>query len=97
MTITRKINGGTVEIKLTDDELLAAYYEKQGQFDEEDVWDVFDDLDSDEIKETYGMTPESIVNMIPEIARQMRWNINNYAMTWENARDLAIEEILYDN
>lgn len=90
MIIKREINGNVIEIKLTDDELYSAYIEKQGIFDEDDVRDIVYSLDDDELEDMYGISRHDIEPIIPEIAREMRWNINRYDMSWQDARDAAM-------
>ncbi len=94
MTITREINGQTIEIELTSDELYEAYLEKQNQFDCEDIEDVFNGFDDDELEDMYGMTRAQLAEKIPELAHEMRRNIYKYDMSWQAARDAAIAEKL---
>lgn len=94
MKIKREINGNMVEIELTRGELYEAYLEKQNDFDRQDIEDVFYSFDDDELEDMYGMTRAEIEEKIPEIAHEMRRNIDKYDMQWQYARDAAIEEII---
>lgn len=94
MTITREINGQTIEIELTSQELYEAYLEKQNEFDRQDIEDVFNGFDDDELEDMYGMTRAQLEEKIPELAHEMRRNIDKYDMSWQAARDEAIAEKL---
>ena len=94
MTIKREINSQTIEIELTSQELYEAYLEKENEFDRQDIEDVFNSLDDDELEDMYGLTREQITEKIPELAHEMRRNINKYDMSWQAARDVAIAEKL---
>lgn len=94
MVIKREIGGETVEIELTERELYEAYIEKQAKYDIEDVECAFTCFEDDELEDMYGMTRVEIEEKIPEIAREMRRNIDKYDMNWQDARDAAIAEIL---
>lgn len=94
MTIRRVINDSSVEIELDDRELYEAYLEKQAKFDEDDIRDVFYGFSDDELEEMYGRTRQEIEKKIPDIASEMRRNIDRYDMQWQYARDVAIEELL---
>lgn len=50
MKITREINGATVEIELTDNELWSAYAEQEHKFDIQDVRDILTDYEDAEYK-----------------------------------------------
>lgn len=50
MKITREINGATVEIELTDNELWSAYAEQEHKSDIEDVRNVLTDYEDVECK-----------------------------------------------
>lgn len=94
MTITRGFNGQTIEIELTSQELYEAYLEKQNEFDRQDIEDVFDGFDDNELEDMYGMTRAQLAEKIPELAHEMRRNIDKYDMSWQAARDEAIAEKL---
>lgn len=94
MKITREFNGKKIEIELTAQELLNAYYEQQNNFDCQDVEDWFNEFSDDELKDMYGMTSEELSAVIPEIAEVMRRKIEKYDMNWYDARDAAIAEKL---
>lgn len=94
MTIKREINGQTVEIELTSHETYEAYLEKQNEFDKQDIEDVFYGFDDEELEDMYGLTREQLIEKTPELAAEMRRNIDKYDMTWQEARDAAIAEKL---
>ena len=47
MTITREINGTTINLELTQEEMYKAYYEQQHRFDLEDVKEIAGWLEED--------------------------------------------------
>ena len=94
MKIMREINGKMVEIKLTGNELYAAYVEQERIYDEADVVAWFDSFDDDELEDMYGMTWDQIEEKVPDIASEMRRNIDKYDMKWQDARDAAVAEKL---
>lgn len=94
MKITRCFYDKLVEIELTSQEIYEAYLEKQNEFDRQDVENVFDAYNDDELEDFYGLTREQIAEKIPEIAHEMRRNIDKYDMSWQAARDAAIAEKL---
>lgn len=94
MIIKREINGQTVEIELTSHETYEAYLEKQNEFDQQDIEDVFYGFDDEELENMYGLTRAQLIEKTPELAAEMRRNIDKYDMTWQEARDAAIAEKL---
>lgn len=94
MIIKREINGQTVEIELTSHETYEAYLEKQNEFDQQDIEDVFYGFDDEELEDMYGLTRAQLIEKTPELAAEMRRNIDKYDMAWQEARDAAIAEKL---
>lgn len=94
MTIQRSFGGKTYDIELTDEELFEAYLEKEHMFDIQDVTDMLNGMSDFDINEYYGVTREEAVLLIDEIANEMRRDIDKYDMSWQNARDEAIETVL---
>ena len=94
MIIKREINGHTVEIELTRQETYEAYLEKQNEFDQQDIKDVFYGFDDEELEDMYGLTRAQLIEKTPELAAEMRRNIDKYDMAWQEARDAAIAEKL---
>ena len=98
MTITREIDGKTVEIKLTEQELSSVYYQKQREFDIEDMRDYlcvyYDDVEV--FKEEFGRGIEEANNSLDDLAGNMRLNMEKYDMSWEYARGEALRDWAYD-
>lgn len=95
MTITREIDGKSVQLVLTEDELYEAFEEQQHKFDVEDIRNYFDGLYEEGAFETeYGRSYSEIEAMFDDLACEMRRNIDHYNMDWMSAREEAIEELL---
>ena len=90
MTIER--NG--VKFELTDRELYDAYCEQRFIFDREDIKGLFDNYEDDELIEIYGVTRTEIEAFYDDAAIEMRRNIDKYEMSWEYARDEAIDTVI---
>lgn len=84
----------TVEIELTDDELWSAYKEKEYQFDLQDIQDSIDCYEEEEIEETFGVAPEILQKLEPQMAYEKRRNEDKYGMNWDFARDEAIKTVI---
>ena len=94
--ITRNVNGVDVSIPLTDTEIYSAYKYQQGIFDEWDIQDMFDGMTDDDIQKTYGIDRAKLWELIPEIAIEMRRNIDKYDMSWEYARPEAVDTVVQE-
>lgn len=96
MKITRTINGEEVDIELTAEELSAAYYEQEHNFDVQDVQSRFNgEITDSELEEIYGVTPEQITDeVIENIAYEARRNMDKYDMEHPYAIDAAVKDIL---
>lgn len=94
MKISRVINGQDIEIELTPTEMLKAYYEKQHQFDRQDIQDLYDWLDPDDIERTFHITKEKLDAGLDSMALDMRKNIDKWGDSWESARDCAFNNYL---
>lgn len=93
MKIYRNVDSKNCEFELSDKELYNAYKEQENIFDMEDIKDVFACLDDSELWETYGLSRGQLELLIDEMAYQMRRNINKYDMSWDYARDDAIQNV----
>lgn len=94
MKIARIINGNRVEIELTPAEMLDVYYEKQHQFDKQDIQDLYDWLDPEDIERTYHITKAKLDAGLDQMAKEMRRNIDKWGDSWESARDNAFGSFL---
>lgn len=94
MKITRVINGSNVEIELTPAEMLDAYYEKEHQFDKQDIQDLYNWLDPEDIEQTYHITKAKLDEGLDEMAYEMRRDIDKWGDSWESARDCAFNNYL---
>lgn len=87
--------GNAERRELTDTELLKLYDEYQKRCDETDIREWFENMDDDDIKESYGVSCDELSSLIPAIARMMRHCIDN-SEDWTYHRDYAIDTIIYD-
>ena len=93
MTITREIDGKQIKIELTDDEVYAAYEVKQFQFDRADMEDYIVGVEEGEdFKEEYGVDYSDAEEHLDELAYKLRRLIDKWDMSWEFAREAALEE-----
>ena len=79
MTITRKINGNTVEIKLTDDEVRHAYDEKREEYLRDDIEGYLDCNVDGLMDEFEDMTEKQIRAMIPQFLEYYMSALDNGA------------------
>lgn len=94
MTVTREINGSTVEIQLTDHELYLAFEEQQHTYDCYDCEDLIDGLSEEEVQECYGVSPGQFKALVDEMATEKRRNMDKYDMSWDYARDEAVRTVI---
>jgi hypothetical protein len=94
--ITRNINGTELSIPLTDVEIYSAYKYQQGLFDEQDVRNLILDMSNDEIKKKYGISKKKFEALIPDMAIEMRRNIDKYDVDWEYAREEAVDFVIQE-
>lgn len=97
MTIVRTINGTTFHIKLLPEELIEAFFEQRDKFDIEDIVSYAEEIGSKELKATFGCTYQEYLNMKEEMAEEMRRNMDKYDMSFADAREYAIREVLKRN
>ena len=97
MTIIRIINGVETEIELTDRELWEAFEEEQHKCDIADIDTVFDEVEDDELMETYGKTLAELEELKEAMAYRYRKYRNEYDESWINDRDEAIRYVLMEN
>lgn len=81
---------GEVEIELTDDELLKAFYEMRDEFDKQDIEDYFEPMSDEECMEAHGITLEEAKSLYSDMAKSLRRNIDNDD-SWFYARYEAIK------
>ena len=94
MKITRIINGSNMEIELTSEEMLDAYYEIQHNGDKADIQELYDWLSPEEIETTYHTTKEKLDAGLEEMANDMRRNMDKWGTDWSEARNDAFESFL---
>ena len=94
MTITRSINGVEQDFELTLEELTRAYYERQEKFDEEDIISLVDYISDKTCSLVYDVTKEQFYELVPEMAGEMRRNMEKYDMEFSAARDMAVQDVL---
>ena len=87
--------GNAERRELTDDELLKLYIEYQKRSDETDIREWFENMDDDDIKDSYGVTRDELSALIPAMARTMRRCIDN-SDDWTFHRDYAIDTVIDD-
>ena len=90
MTITREIDGKTVEIELTADELLVAHFKFQRQSDTEDMEEYLEAYKAEDFEEDFGLKYADAVADIDRLAELLYENMMEYGYSWENARFEAI-------
>ena len=94
MTITREIDGKTVEIELTVEELSKAYFEKQAGWDREDIEMLFEDYSDcpEQFAADYGVEFSEAKDNIDFIAEMLRENMDNYEVDYASAREQALDD-----
>ena len=92
--ITRNINGTELSIPLTDVEIYSVYKYQQGLFDECDVRNLILGLSDGEIKKKYGIAKKDFEALTPDMAIEMRHNIDKYNVDWEFAREAAVDFVI---
>lgn len=97
MTIIRVINGVETEIELTDRELWEAFEEEQHKCDIADIDTAFDEVEDDELIETYGKTLAEFEELKEAMAYRYRKYRNEYDESWIGDRDEAIRYVLMEN
>lgn len=90
MVIKRTVNGVETEFELTFQERLNAYYEHQHYYDVMDVKDEVDYLSDEQFFEMYEVPKSAFMEIIDDVADEMRRNIDKYDLHWDFARDEAI-------
>lgn len=104
MKIQRKIDGKNIEFELTQEELYAAYLEKEHEFDKQDIDDALENYNYNsetrrDFEENYGLPLKQIYqneDLIDKLAYEMRHNQDHYGMDWTAARDEALKDILIE-
>lgn len=88
MKIKRTVDGCTIEIELTEEELIDAYKEQEQKYDI-----AFVSLDEDNIAERFGEQPIEYEDaLLDVIAEKMRKILNEDSQSRFNALDRAIDE-----
>ena len=94
MIIKREIDGKTLEIKLTNAEIIEAYTEREHSLDVSFCKSKLEDYDEESFMEEYGVTKEEGRAELDVIAYEMRRQINKYDLDEDYARECAFSEIL---
>ena len=96
--ITRIINGQTVDVELTDQELNNAFYYQENIYRISDIGIVLEKMEEDNSLEDY--TAEEICKndaLMEKIVSEYNDNIDNHNMEWnEAARDAIQKNIKYE-
>ena len=87
--------GNAERRELTDTELMKFYDEYQKRCDETDIREWFENMDDNDIKESYGVSCDELNSLIPAMARMMRHCIDN-SEDWTFHRDYAIDTVIGD-
>lgn len=90
-SVERTIDGHHVLVELTPEEITRAYFVLQEQFDRLDVSDYLND---DDFVSRYRVRREEIIPLIPEIAKLVRKQKDNWGTDFSDAVDYAIWEVL---
>ena len=90
-SVERTIDGHHVLVELTPEEITRAYFAQQEQFDRLDVSDYLND---DDCVSRYRVRREEIIPLIPEIAKLVRKQKDNWGTDFSDAVDYAIWEVL---
>jgi len=94
MTIHRVIHNKTYDFELTPTELFQAFEEQEHIFDVHDCEDVICGWDDGLVMECFGVHIDQFKELIDEMAWEKRRNQTRYDMSWDSARDEAIEAVL---
>ena len=97
MKIAQEINGNTVEIELTEDELYDAYNEQKTLFDKEDVREELVSGRMDTLMDDYGLTMGEADALVDEMVYRVQRNISKYGMTREAALCIGVKEVLEEH
>ena len=89
MTITREIDGKTVEIELKPEEMMAAHFKFQKQCDTEDMEEYLEAYKPKDFEDDFGLKYADAVADIDRLAEFLYENMSN-GYSWENARFEAI-------
>ena len=92
MKIKRTINEIQYEFELSATELWTAYEEEQHNFDTQDILDLIEGLETEDVKENYGISKNEFKERASEFAYEMRRMMDKYDCSWEYARDEAVRD-----
>ena len=94
MIIHRTIDDKTYEFTLTSHELFQAFEEQEHIFDVDDCEDVICGWDDGLVMDCFGVHADQFAELIDEIAWEKRRLQVKYDMSWDEARDTAIDTVL---
>lgn len=100
MTINRTIKlsdsiEATLNITLTGQEVYEAFREKEFEYDRQDIQDELENREAEDAQNICGVPCSFITeSMIDDMASEMRRQIDKYDVSWDYARDEAIQEII---
>lgn len=94
MVIKRVVNGVELSFELTDKELSDAFFEQRDKFDLEDIKTEFMWQEEADLFECYGKSYEELELLFPEMAYEMRRNMDKYDMDFVIARHAAICDVI---
>lgn len=83
-----------VEIELTAEERRQAYYEQQAEFDATDMQYYLEEIEDSLIDKRISKKKiEKLRSMADELGAELRRNIDKYDMSWEYAREAALQTV----
>ena len=91
MTITRTLNGMTVEIELTDGEMRDAYWERQDGYYRDDV---YSNVDTDDIT-YYGVEEKDVPAVKEEILKYYKHAMLN-SEDWWDVLMTSVSDVCHD-
>ena len=96
MNITRYIHGNPVSIEMTQKELQEAYLEQQAIYDKQDILDVIA-CEKEYDEDFYGISKNEFLRLADDMATRMRQYIEKYDMSWDDARNDAITDVIEEH
>ena len=95
MTIKRTIDGTEHEITLTVKEMMETAWEMGAIWDKEDIDQYFEDNEKD-FELLHGMPITEAEKLKPRMAELMRQFIDEGTHSFPDARELAVDEAIYE-
>ena len=80
--------------ELTEKEMRDAYYEQEFLYDREGVLYYLDAFDDDELLDMYSKSRAELEACADDIAVRLRFDLDEYEMTWADALPAAVKYVL---